>query len=111
MAKYNEEEAASQAVSERLVEFVRPLLDELDVQLDKRLVRTFLGLLQVIVLLRHTRYGLLLSELGGYLLGVAYAPAGTKRISNLPYCVAKVGSIRSLTITLATGTASCTNVS
>jgi hypothetical protein len=31
----------------------------------------------------HNRCGLLLSELGGYLLGVSHAPAGTKRISNL----------------------------
>lgn len=83
MEKYNEEEKVSQAVSQELVEFVRPLLAELDAALDKRLVRTFLGLLQVILMLRHNRYGLLLSELGGYLLGAAHAPAGTKRISNL----------------------------
>ena len=83
MKKYSEEEVASQEVSQRLVEYVRPLLAQLDERLDKRLVRTFLGMLQVIVVLRHNRYGLLLSELGGYLLGVAHAPAGTKRISNL----------------------------
>ncbi len=83
MEKYNEGQAASQAVSEQLVAFVRPLLGQLDARLDKRLVRTFLGLMQVILVLRHNRYGLLLSELGGYLLGVAHAPAGTKRISNL----------------------------
>src|SRR5687768_1246152 len=83
MEKYNEGQEASQAVSEQLVEFVRPLLGELDARLDKRLVRTFLGLLQVILVLRHNRYGLLLSELGSYLLGGAHAPAGTKRISNL----------------------------
>lgn len=83
MGKYNDEGEVSQAVSEELLRFVRPLLEELDGVLDKRLVRTFLGLLEVILLLRHNRYGLLLSELGGYLLGVAHAPAGTKRISNL----------------------------
>lgn len=83
MEKYNEAAEAAQAASEELVSFVRPLLGELDEQLDKRLVRTFLGLLQVILMLRHNRYGLLLSELGGYLLGAAHAPAGTKRISNL----------------------------
>jgi DDE family transposase len=83
MDKYSEGVEASQAVNERLVEFVRPLLERLDERIDKRLVRTFLGLLQVILVLRHNRYGLLLSELGGYLLGVAHAPAGTKRISNL----------------------------
>lgn len=83
MKKYNEGQEASQAVSVQMVEFVRPLLAQLDVRLDKRLVRTFLSLLQVIVMVRHNRYGLLLSELGGYLLGAAHAPAGTKRISNL----------------------------
>lgn len=83
MEKYSDEGEVSQAVSAGLLAFVRPLLKELDVVLDKRLVRTFLGLLEVILVLRHNRYGLLLSELGGYLLGVAHAPAGTKRISNL----------------------------
>jgi hypothetical protein len=83
MDEYSEGGVAAQAVSERLVAFVRPLLVQLDEQLDKRLVRTFLGLLQVMLVLRHSRYGLLLSELGGYLLGAAHAPAGTKRISNL----------------------------
>lgn len=83
MEKYSEGAEAAQGVNQQLVEFVRPLLEQLDAQLDKRLVRTFLGLLQVILVLRHNRYGLLLSELGGYLLGVAHAPAGTKRISNL----------------------------
>jgi hypothetical protein len=83
MDKYNGGEAAAQAANQHLVEFVRPLLGQLDERLDKRLVRTFLGLLQVLLVLWHNRYGLLLSELGGYLLGVAHAPAGTKRISNL----------------------------
>ena len=32
---------------------------------------------------RHTRYGLLLSELGAYILSANQAPAGTKRLSNL----------------------------
>jgi hypothetical protein len=59
------------------------VLEELEKVLDVRLVRTALGLLQVMLVLRHTRYGLLLSELGGYLLGPGQAPAGTKRISNL----------------------------
>ena len=37
----------------------------------------------VIVMHRHRNHGLLLSELGGYLMGAEQAPAGTKRISNL----------------------------
>jgi hypothetical protein len=83
MEKYSEGKEASQEVNQHLVEFVRPLLRQLDERLDRRLVRTFLSLLQVILVLRHNRYGLLLSELGGDPLGVAHAPAGTKRISNL----------------------------
>ncbi|HEY6074531.1 MAG TPA: hypothetical protein VIV15_14370 [Anaerolineales bacterium] len=51
--------------------------------MDRRLVHTFLDLLQVIVMHRHRNQGLLLSELGGYVLGAEHAPAGTKRISNL----------------------------
>jgi hypothetical protein len=52
-------------------------------QIDIRLVQTALDLLQVIITHRHRAMGLLLSELGGYLLGPAQAPAATKRISNL----------------------------
>lgn len=48
--------------------FLRPLLVELNGRLDRRLVRTFLGLVIVIITHRHRNQGLLLSELGGYLL-------------------------------------------
>ncbi len=47
------------------------------------MVQTSLDLVQVILTHRHRAMGLLLSELGGYLLGPDQAPAGTKRISNL----------------------------
>jgi hypothetical protein len=66
-----------------LPRFVRPLLQELAAEMDRRLVQTFLDLLLVIVMHRHRNHGLVLSELGGYLLGAEHAPAGTKRISNL----------------------------
>jgi hypothetical protein len=66
-----------------LVQFLRPVGDRLAQQLDIRLVRTAIDLVQVILTHRHRALGLLLSELGGYLLGSAKAPAGTKRISNL----------------------------
>lgn len=55
----------------------------LDTSLDKRLVRTFLQTVQAILQFRHRTHGLLLSELGAYLLSPAQAPAGTKRLSNL----------------------------
>jgi hypothetical protein len=73
----------AQPIGEHLEAFVKPLLVELDKCLDKRLVRTFLTTLQVIVQFRHRANGLLLSELGAYILSPDKAPAGTKRLSNL----------------------------
>jgi hypothetical protein len=66
-----------------LVHFLRPLAQRLAAQLDIRLVQTALDLVQVILTHRHRALGLLLTELGGYLLTPAQAPAGAKRISNL----------------------------
>jgi hypothetical protein len=83
MQAYHSGEEAAQSVGAALVAYVSPLLERLDALLDKRLVRTLLGLLQAMLLHRHRENGLLLSELGGYLAGDAHAPAGTKRISNL----------------------------
>jgi hypothetical protein len=60
-----------------------PVLVRLKQKLDRRLVKTFLGLVMAIILHRHRNQGLLLSELGGYLLGGEQSRAGTKRISNL----------------------------
>ncbi len=60
-----------------------PLLQQLDRQLDTRLVRTFLATITAILVFRHRAYGLLLSELGAYILTPAQAPAGTKGLSNL----------------------------
>ena len=70
-------------MSQRLEGFLGELLGWLDEKLDKRLVRTFMGLIQVILIFRDRANGLLLSELGSYLLNPDQAPAGTKRISNL----------------------------
>jgi len=63
--------------------FVAPLLRTLDQAIDRRLVRTFLCTLEAIVQLRHRTHGLLLSELGAYLMPPEHAPAGTKQLSNL----------------------------
>jgi DDE family transposase len=63
--------------------FLRPLLGELAAKMDRRLVQTFLDMILVIVVHRHRNQGLLLSELGGHLLGGEHAPAGTKRINSL----------------------------
>ena len=73
----------SEELSQQLLSFVWPLLLTLDDQIDKRLVRTFFKTLQVIIQFRHRAQGLLLSELGGYILAPHQAPAGTKRLSNL----------------------------
>jgi len=73
----------SEVLADLCYRFVRPLLQEMYKKMDRRLVQTFLDLLMVIVTHRHRNNGLLLSELGGYLLGAEHAPAGTKRISNL----------------------------
>src|SRR5262245_48762339 len=78
---------ASPAMSGRLAQhlavFLTPLLTTRDQQLDARLVRTALLLVQTILRFRNRPQGLLLSELGGLLLSPAQAPAGTKRLSNL----------------------------
>jgi hypothetical protein len=70
-------------LADRLFDFLRSLLVELDANLDRRLVETFLTLVMVILMHRHRNQGLLLSELGGHLLEPEHAPAGTKRVSNL----------------------------
>jgi hypothetical protein len=67
----------------RFFGFLFPLLQGLDDQIDRRLVRTFWCTLEAIVRFRNRAHGLLLSELGGYLMEPEHAPAGTKRLSNL----------------------------
>lgn len=75
--------AMSAHLRARLQDFVAPLLVTLDRHLDARLVRTFAATLEALLCFRHRNYGLLLSELGGYLADPEHAPAGTKRLSNL----------------------------
>lgn len=66
-----------------LVVFLTPLLAWLDTRMDKRLVRTVLSGIVALLEWRNRAHGLLLSELGAYVLDPAHAPAGTKRLSNL----------------------------
>lgn len=73
----------AEKAGEELARFLTPLLERLDACVDKRLVRTFFATLVAIVQLRNRGCGLLLSELGGYILSPHQAPAGTKRLSNL----------------------------
>lgn len=73
----------SSVLEHHLYEYLEKLLWGLNEQMDRRLVSTFFGLVIAIVMHRHRHHGLLLSELGGYLLGPERCCAGTKRISNL----------------------------
>lgn len=81
--KEEEKQANSKELEQRLVKMLWPVLREMKHRVDRRLVKTFLGLVLAIVRHRHRNNGLLLSELGGYLLGWEQCQAGTKRISNL----------------------------
>ena len=81
--KEAEKQEQSRQVENQLVNRLWPVLVKLNEALDRRLVKTFLGLVMAIILHRHRNNGLLLSELGGYRLGAEHARAGTKRISNL----------------------------
>lgn len=69
--------------SARLLDYLEDFLVDLDSVLDKRLVRTFVDLICCLIRFRDRNNGLVLSELGGYLLSPPRAAAGTKRISNL----------------------------
>ena len=81
--KVQEARQQAEVVADMCYRFVQPLLYSLYRKLDRRLVQTLLDLMLVIVIHRHRNHGLLLSELGGYLLNGEHAPAGTKRIHNL----------------------------
>jgi hypothetical protein len=73
----------AQGLGRTLAAFLFPLLVRLDQQIDKRLVRTFLQTIEAILTFRDRIHGLLLSELGGYILSAQQCSAGTKRLANL----------------------------
>ncbi len=73
----------AEVLSQRCWLFLRSFLRELHEQLDRRLVKTFLDLVMVILMHRHRNNGLLLSELGDELLGGGHGPAGVKRIAKV----------------------------
>ena len=81
--KEAEKQEQARQVEQQLVRLLWPMLVALKRRLDRRLVETFLGLVMAIIKHRHRNNGLLLSELGGYLLDTEHCRAGTKRISNL----------------------------
>jgi hypothetical protein len=67
----------------RCWEYLKPFLEELHRKVDRRLVKTLLDLVLVILIHRNRNSGLLLSELGDHLLGGERGPAGVKRIASL----------------------------
>lgn len=81
--KEAEKQEKARVLEQQLVRLLWPVLVSLKQELDRRLVKTFLGLVMAIIMHRHRNSGLLLSELGGYLLGADHGRAGTKRISRL----------------------------
>lgn len=78
---------ASRLLTQQCFQFLVPVLRDLQRVLDRRLVQTVLDLVLVIVMHRHRNSGLVLSELGGQLLGANRAPAGVKRIANVVHSV------------------------
>ena len=70
----------AQGLGAQLASFLFPLLVSLDAKLDKRLVRTFLQTIEVIIRFRDRANGLLLSELGGYLGRKSDGPPGWKTL-------------------------------
>ncbi len=78
-----EKQAKSQQMQGQLLRFLDGFLGQLNSKMDRRLVSTFFGLLMAILCHRHRNHGLLLSELGAFLLGPERCLAGTKRLSNL----------------------------
>jgi hypothetical protein len=73
-------EQMAQGLAKELAVFLFPLLVTLDRLLDKRLVRTFLQTIQVILAYGDRVGGLLLSELGGYLVSPNKAKAGNQAL-------------------------------
>ena len=78
-----DDELIAQGLTRQLACYLYPLLLLLDQRLDKRLVRTFARLVEVIVTFRDRVNGLLLTELAEHLGPPAQAPAAVKRISRL----------------------------
>lgn len=78
-----EKKQESLELETRCWRFLRPFLEELHKHVDRRLVKTLLDLVLVILMHRHRNNGLLLSELGDHLLGGERGPAGVKRIASL----------------------------
>jgi hypothetical protein len=78
-----EKKQDSRELEDKCWQYLRPFLEQLHKLVDRRLVKTFLDLVLVILMHRNRNTGLLLSELGDHLLGGERGPAGVKRIASL----------------------------
>lgn len=81
--EFGDTPALASTLTQRLQNFLAPLLLRLDQALDRRLVKTFAATIEVFLQQRYRASGLLLSQLGAFLASPAHAPAGTKRLGNL----------------------------
>ena len=95
--KEAEQQEQSRELEKQLVKLLWPVLVKLNQKLDRRLVSTLLGLVMAIVMHRHRNHGLLLSELGGYLLGQSIVELGQN--GSVIWCIMKSGRPESLKIT------------
>jgi hypothetical protein len=82
-----EKKQDSWELEEKCWKFLQPFLEQLHGLVDRRIVKTFLDLVMVILMHRNRNTGLLLSELGDHLLGGERGPAGVKRIASLLHSV------------------------
>src|SRR6266699_4304216 len=80
-----EPQAIAEGLGLTLLDFLGPVLLELDQWLDKRLIRTFVQAIEAILTFRDRINGLVLSELGSYLDPIGKG-GGTKRLSRLLHC-------------------------
>lgn len=72
----------SQWCASRFLQFLEPLVRELDTTMDKRPLRTMVQAVEAILAFRNRHQGLLLSELGDAMDGLG-GGGGTKRLSRL----------------------------
>jgi hypothetical protein len=82
-----EKKQDSREMENKCWEFLQPLLEQMHRLVDRRIVKTLLDLVMVILMHRNRNNGLLLSELGDHLLGGERGPAGVKRIASLLHSV------------------------
>jgi hypothetical protein len=72
----------SQQYGRKFLQFLEPLVRELDATVDKRPLRTLVQTVEAIVSFRDRHHGLLLSELGDDMDGLGKG-GGTKQLSTL----------------------------